>query len=155
MVAIDSDVFLLDLMYQRDVRCGPNARFLEAVRAARPATTVYNLMEVLGKLSFNVPAKTLDEWPDALRQSYGLTVIWPDPADLDADSFFHGELYQRPLALMKAQRVAFLDALVLSLVERTPDVEAFVTWNARHFRGKTSLPVVTPEEYLTAGARQL
>ena len=29
-------------------------------------------------------------------------------------------------------RMAFMDALVLSLAERTPGVEQFVTWNARH-----------------------
>jgi len=28
--------------------------------------------------------------------------------------------------------MAFMDALVLSLAERTPGVEQFVTWNARH-----------------------
>lgn len=55
---------------------------------------------------------------------------------------------ERPFAKMREQRVAFLDALILDLVERTPNVESFVTWNARHFKGKTSLPVFTPTEYL-------
>jgi hypothetical protein len=27
-------------------------------------------------------------------------------------------------------------------------VSSFVTWNARHFQGKTLLSVLTPEEYL-------
>jgi hypothetical protein len=38
--------------------------------------------------------------------------------------------------------------MILSLVERTPNVEYFVTWNAKHFKGKTNLTVLTPEEYL-------
>ena len=44
--------------------------------------------------------------------------------------------------------LAFMDGLVLNLVERTPGVEQFVTWNARHFKGKSSLPALTPDEYL-------
>ena len=45
--------------------------------------------------------------------------------------------------------MAFMDALILNLAERTPDVDAFITWNARHFKGKSSLRVLTPEEYVT------
>jgi len=49
---------------------------------------------------------------------------------------------------MRAQRMAFLDSLVLILAERTPDVDYFITWNAKHFKGKSSLQVLTPEEYV-------
>jgi hypothetical protein len=41
-----------------------------------------------------------------------------------------------------------LDAFVVDSAERTQDVGCFVTWNARHFQGKTRLKVLTPEEYL-------
>jgi hypothetical protein len=41
--------------------------------------------------------------------------------------------------------MAFMDALVLSLAERTPGVEQFVTWNARH--SKSTRLALTPEEY--------
>jgi len=44
--------------------------------------------------------------------------------------------------------MSFLDALVLNLVERGQEFSAFVTWNARHFRGKSRLTVLTPSEYL-------
>ena len=33
------------------------------------------------------------------------------------------------------------------------DVDVFVTWNARHFKGKGALPVFTPAEYLTEAAQ--
>lgn len=56
-------------------------------------------------------------------------------------------MVDQPYAKMRSQRMAFLDALVLSLAERSPGVTSFVTWNARHYKGKTSLQVLTPEEY--------
>ena len=49
---------------------------------------------------------------------------------------------------MTTQPTAFLDALAIEVVEHTPDMRAFVTWNARHFAGKTRLPVLTPAQYL-------
>ena len=49
---------------------------------------------------------------------------------------------------MTTQPTAFPDALAIEVAERTPDVRAFVTWNARHFANKTRLPVLTPAQYL-------
>ena len=49
---------------------------------------------------------------------------------------------------MQAHRMAFVDALIIGLAERVAAVEGFITWNARHFRDKTSLPVFTPPEFL-------
>lgn len=61
---------------------------------------------------------------------------------------FRAEIFDRPYARMKMHRMAFMDALVLNLAERTPGVEQFVTWNARHFKEKSTLTTLTPEEYL-------
>jgi len=62
---------------------------------------------------------------------------------------FYEELYDRPYQKIRSVRMPFMDALIISLVERTPDVEYFVTWNAKHFKGKTTLTVLTQEEYLS------
>jgi len=148
MVIIDTDVFLLEFAFHRDPRRPVNSRFLEAVRNRDPAITVYNLMEILGQLSFNLAPDRLAQWRLWLQAGYNLTVIWPEPGDLDASSFFRKEIYEAPLARMQEKRMAFLDALIINLAERTPGVKAFVTWNAKHFRDKSSLEVLTPSEYL-------
>lgn len=54
MVVIDSDVLLLAFAYPNDDRQKINQKFLEAVQTAQPATTIYNVMEILGQLSFNL-----------------------------------------------------------------------------------------------------
>ena len=46
------------------------------------------------------------------------------------------------------RKMALSDALVLAAAEDDPDVGVFLTWNARHFTGKTRLQVLTPKEYL-------
>ncbi len=76
-------------------------------------------------------------------------MLWPDPGQAEAVVFFQREVYELPLARMQVHRMAFLDTLILNLAERTANAEAFVTWNARHFREKSALTVFTPAEYLT------
>jgi hypothetical protein len=36
----------------------------------------------------------------------------------------------------------------MNIVDSSGWLEYFVTWNAKHFKGKTILTVLTPEEYL-------
>jgi hypothetical protein len=149
MVIIDSDVLLLAFAYHRDERQTDNAAFLTQVQNANPATTVYNLMEVLAQLSFNLSPARLAEWESWLIEPYHLTVIWPRAKENQtAEAFFRAEIFEHPFTKAREHRVAFLDALVIGLAERTPDVESLVTWNARHFKDKTTLRVQTPSEYL-------
>lgn len=151
MVALDTDVLVLAFAFQRDARQGANAHFLQAARAKTPAVAIYSVMELLGQLSFNLPAERLAQWPVWLQDTYNLTVLYPAAGDEGVAAFFQTEMVDRPLARMRQHPIPFLDALIVQLVEQVPGVDAFVTWNARHFRGKTALPVLTPAEYL-AGA---
>ncbi len=149
MVAIDTDVLLLEFAFQNDARQTVNAAFLKQVRDAEPAITIYNLMELLGQLSFNLTPSKLDDWRIWLLEVYRLNVISPvDMDDANAMIRFMPEIFEQPYAKMRTHRMGFLDALALNLAERTLNVSSFVTWNARHFKGKSSLEVLTPREYL-------
>ncbi len=149
MVAIDSDVFILEFAFQSDPRQAQNKEFLQRVRSVEPAITVYNLMEILGQLSFNFSPTRLDDWQSWLIEAYQLNVLWPFGAEVSLSALeFRTEIFEHPFAKMRAHRISFLDALILNLAERTPDVTTFVTWNARHFQGKSMLTVVTPAEYV-------
>jgi hypothetical protein len=91
----------------------------------------------------------LDAWQSWLIDAYQLTVIWPVKPDSSLDHLtFRQEFFIRPFTRMKRFKMPFMDALILDLAERTPQVTELVTWNARHFLGKSSLPVLTPDEYL-------
>ena len=148
MVVIDTDVLTLAYAFHRDPRQAINTQFLSAAQAQRPATTIYSVMELLGKLSFNLPAERLAKWPLWLQARYRLSVLYPRLTGMTADAFFHGEIVDRPFAKMQRCQMPFLDSLILMLSKETPGVDVFVTWNARHYQGKTSLTVLTPAEYL-------
>lgn len=149
MVIIDTDVILLAFAFHDDQRQAVNTKFLDYVQENQAGITIYNLMEILGQLSFNLSSEQLDAWQSWLIDAYQLSVIWPINPDETMTSFsFKEEIMDRPFALMRSQRMPFLDALILNLAERTPGVKTFVTWNARHFHNKTSLNVYTPKNYL-------
>jgi len=59
---LKSDIFVRDLRFLRDRDYGANRRFLEALRTAKNGvTTLYNLLEVCGILSFNLNSQQLKE----------------------------------------------------------------------------------------------
>ncbi|MFN3982205.1 MAG: hypothetical protein ACK4SA_17650 [Caldilinea sp.] len=145
MIVIDSDVLLLAFAFSRDERQPVNRQFLSM--ATPRAATIYSIMEVLGKLSFNVSPNYLQQWPMWLQDTYRLNVILPRVDGQEAMSCFRREFVESPLQSM-TQRMSYLDVLILQLVAATPGVEMFVTWNARHFAGKSPVPVMTPAEVL-------
>ena len=148
MVAIDTDVLILAFAFHQDERQTPNATFLEAVRTQTPVVAIYSIMEFLGQLSFNLSAERLAQWPSWLQDRYNLTVVYPETANVAAEPFFQDEFIHHPFLLLQRLRMPYLDGLILNLIGRVSSVDTFVTWNARHYRGKTALSVLTPAEYL-------
>ena len=150
MVAIDTDVLLLAFAFQQDKRQAANQLFLQQVQTSYPAITVYTLMELLGKLSFNLSTERLEQWSIWLIEAYRLTVLWPTLPDLVVTNLtWREELFTRPFQRIKTVKMPYMDALILDLVEQKTNVDCFVTWNARHFQGKSMLPVLTPAGYLS------
>ena len=148
MVVIDTDVFVLAFAFHRDNRQAANNQFLGVVRTHEPAITIYSVLELLGQLSFNLPAERLTQWPAWLQDNFGLSLLYPVTANRTADEFFRMELVEGPLQRMARHPSPYLDGLILGLAEATKSVQAFVTWNARHYQGRTSLRVLTPGEFV-------
>lgn len=145
LVVLDSNLFIVDLRYPRDRHFGINRTFLARLPTlAQAATTLINLLEVCGVLSFNLTSQQVWELYEYLPERYGVTVLPRStlPASLP------GLPVEQLLGLM-AKKLSFGDALVLATVEAwVPQAACFVTWDARHFRGKIALPIMTPKEFL-------
>ena len=150
MVIIDTDILIMEFRYQRDTKYPINKQFLSIIRATGGAITVYTLMEFLGNMSFNMNRSKLTRWRSWLRDAYNLAIIWPEAQGIDADSFTYSLIFEHPFKRMCRSPVAFVDSLILELAEQVEEAETLVTWNAKHFVGKTSLTVKTPEEHLAS-----
>lgn len=142
-VLIDSDVFLIDLRYPRDRRYAKNKAFLERVRIGELVgwTTVYNLLEICGVLSFNLSPQSLQALFVGFASRFNVTVLFPVSAS--------EEICFSPLDIfdIMQRKFSFGDALIAELAHRhRRRFDYFVTWNVAHFHDKLSLRVAAPDQ---------
>lgn len=145
LIIVDTNIFVIDLRYPRDRHFSVNRKFLRKLaRTGKGATSIFNVLEVCGILSFNLSSQQLRELFHHFSQRYRVQ-IFPF-ATLD-----------RPLPLLTGtdlfsyieQKASFGDALLMAtMVSHVPGASEFVSWDAPHFRGKMRLPVFTPDEFL-------
>jgi hypothetical protein len=145
LIFVDSDVFVIDLRYPRDPRFRINAEFLARVKAGdRAVTSLVNLLEVCGILSFNLNPQQVRELFHYLPRRYGIRVV-PRPERAAAVAPFP----PREVLDVMVRRASFGDALIICALNklRLP-VSHLVSWNARHFAPHLSIPALTPAEVL-------
>jgi hypothetical protein len=140
-VFIDTDVFVIDLRYTRDDKHKKNKSFLDLVRSGslKGYTSIYNLLEVVGILSFNLSRTDLENFFKGFPSIFNVIVLFLGDStkrvSFDVPAIFN----------IMSGKMAFLDALSASVAEEhSAKLDAFVTWNAKHFREKVSLKVITP-----------
>lgn len=147
MIFVDTNVFVIDLRYPRDPLYRVNRRFLDGLaKEGSGATTLFNLLELAGILSFNLNQQQVLDLLCLFPEQYHVAIL--PPLDLEANL---PRLPLRTLVSRIAGRCAFGDALVIEAAERyAPQGSRFVTWDAKHFTGRTTMLVVTPKLALKA-----
>lgn len=145
MIFIDTNVFVIDLRYQSDPYYRTNKRFLQRVENQRNGVTgLINLLELCGILSFNLNHRQLEELFLYFPHKYGLSVLPSAESSAWTPSFKVIELIRKIQYGM-----ALKDAEIALVVEEYKNmVTSFVSWNAKHFKGKLGCPVYTPKEAL-------
>ena len=145
LVLIDTNVFVIDLRYKQDTHYKANRLFLEAIGAAGTGfTTIINLLEICGILSFNLNDKQLRELWVYFEQRYNVTVL-PDIA-LDGTL---PSLRIRAIFDWIKKKLAFGDAYILAVaLKQMPSLSVMITWDKEHFKGKLKGTIQTPAEYL-------
>lgn len=145
LTIIDTSVFIIDLRYKRDRNFGVNRAFLDRIaQEGNGATSILNLLEVCGILSFNLNEKQLRELFFYLPEHYRVEVF-PDASLANRiPSFKVGDLFD-----IIARKASFGDALIISSIQaHIPRAGRFVSWNSQHFTGHLSIPSLNPREYL-------
>lgn len=145
VVFIDSNVFILDLRYQNDRNFKHNQRFLKSIHfKGCGLTSMINLLEIIGILSFNLNPRQLAEFYTYFPQRYNIKVI----PSLSIDSSLP-ELGTGRLLEIMAKKTSFGDALVIAAAEAyIPNASHFVTWDREHFINKLGMEVIDPVEFL-------
>ena len=146
LVLIDTNIFVIDLRYRRDIHYKKNHAFLNAVAEKGTGfTTIVNLLELCGILSFNLNEKQLLELWCYFQDRYKVTAL-PTP---ELSSNFPTIGIQELFDVLK-NRASLGDALMLTVAAKyLPFVPTLVTWDDEHFKGQFPGTVLTPEEYIS------
>jgi predicted nucleic acid-binding protein len=149
LIFIDTNIFVIDLRYKRDANYKVNQAFLSAVaQNGNGFTTLVNLFELCGILSFNLNRdQLLDLWT-YFYDRYKITIL-PEP---DLQSVFPDLEISRLFDIL-SKKSSFGDTLMMAVAEKYLSfVSTLVTWNNEHFNEKYTGKALTPEEYMTAYA---
>ena len=145
MICLDSNIFLIDRFFKRDVHYAVNRRLVARLPALEVGLSIYSLLEICGLASFNLSSDELARWFYNFDRYYPLKILLPIGLDQTAEQYFTDWLTD--LHQMFVRRMTFADAAILSTAEQY-GASHFVTWNKRHFEGRTAIPVMTPDEFM-------
>ena len=148
MIFVDSNLFVIDLRYPDDPDHGLNRRALDRLAAdGSGLTSVLNVLETCGILSFNLSVAALHSLYVHFAQRYRMTLV--------PGGGYETRLPAPPVreVLLRMENgMALKDAeIALVVEEQAPNLNAFLSWNAKHFAGKLSVPAMTPREWLREG----
>lgn len=145
MILVDSNVFLIDLRYPRDLNAATNKQFLQTLKSRGDGvTSIFNLLEIAGVLSFNLNEEQLRNLYDLFPSRYGVGVVPNSELASPLPRCSAGELFQRI-----SRRLSLGDAQMLEQAENPVyRIDTIVSWDAPHFQSRTHLRLLTPAQFL-------
>ena len=145
LILVDTNIFIIDLRYKRDVHFKVNRTFLDHLSEKKNGfTTIINLLEICGILSFNLNEKQLTELWFYFQDRYGVSVLPTPSFEINFPAIEIKTIFD----LIK-ERTSLGDALMISVALKClPFVSKMVTWDDTHFENIFSGTILTPESYL-------
>ena len=144
LVLVDTNLFVIDLRYKRDSNFEINRAFLDLVGEKKNGfTTIVNLLELCGILSFNLNEKQLIELWVYFQDKYGVVVLPVPSFETNFPIIKIKEIFD-----LISRRTSLGDALMISVAKKhLPFVTTLVTWDDLHFKDIFPGTVLTPERF--------
>ncbi|GAB4416685.1 MAG: hypothetical protein OHK0032_12730 [Thermodesulfovibrionales bacterium] len=144
-VFIDTNVFIIDLRYRNDSNFKTNRDFLDFIaKHGRGITSIVNLLEICGILSFNLNRQQIQELFYYLPEKYRIGII---PSH-DMDTIFP-EAHVKAVMSIIYRKASLGDALIANIVNDYVKGKAvFISWDAGHFKNLLSIEAITPHDFL-------
>jgi hypothetical protein len=146
MILLDTNIFVIDRFFPRDARHTVNKQFVDRLPEFDAGFSIFSLFELCGISSFNLAPEELKRWSYYFDELYRIDIIAPAGLESSSASSWFGYFSSAMLDLM-GRKLTWGDAVIVQAAEDQL-AEAIITWNTKHFDGRTHLQVLTPEEYL-------
>jgi hypothetical protein len=145
LIGIDTDVLGIQHIFKQDKRHIATSRFMEQTSSLGRGVPIFSLLELCGLVATASQAAAATMIFDWYLTSPSIRILYP-PVELA--SVYHFWAQQNAELLARIERGLRLgDAAILWAVEAA-DCEIFVTWNTKHYQGRTAVTVMTPQTWL-------
>lgn len=141
MILLDSDVLAIYHFFTHDSRYQATRDCIDTFCKDDVALTIYNLLELAGILSSAGKADLGKKIVTKYLNAGDMRVLFPRKGYISGDVFW--EEYCSGIMDVIARGIRYGDAKIIWVAELY-DVSMIITWNVRHFTGKTSIPIKTP-----------
>lgn len=145
MIAIDTDVLAIYHIFHNDQRYAATKTFFDKLNGQTKAVTIFNLLELCGILATATRKEDSVTVFHKYLSAEETEILFPSlPAKSEKDfwSTLVSECFSR---IQKGLRLG--DVVILWALETNSNIDSIITWNTKHFTGKTSLKVLTPSEF--------
>lgn len=144
IVFIDTNIFLIDLRYTNDINFNKNRKFLDYTSTNGGVTSIINLLEVCGILSYNLNKQQLKELFYYFPEKYNLQIVPTSETHLTLPEFYIQDIMETIY-----QKSSFGDAMVINAIKpHLTKNSFFLSWDAKHFRNISPVKAMTPTEFL-------
>ncbi len=145
LVFLDSNLFLIDRFFRRDVLYPPTRAFLSRLNEIPAVLSVLTLLELCGASSFRLGPLETGRWLHQFAAIYPVEILSPFGMGDERAVAWVGA-WTDELGTYLARRMTLGDALLAREADRYA-ADAIVTWNLKDFERKTTSPVFTPRTY--------
>ena len=139
MIALDTDVLAIYFIFKWDRRYKTSAKLIESNLVK--ATTIINVLELVGLMSIAQNTAKARQLFTLLHKRKDFKILywkkWLSMTDYILKTLSY--IYRK---------MNLGDAQIAWILEEH-NIDTLITWNKRHFEGKGSFSVLTPEEYLS------
>lgn len=146
MDLFDTNIFLIERFLPREPRYESSRKAINLTTVQSVGVTVFTWLEFLGIASFNVNSKELAELSYDFEKRYQIEILYPVGLEIVAREWW-SDIFIEEILEMFTKKITFGDAALLWVAEQH-QIERIITWNPKHFQGKTSIQILTPEEYI-------
>jgi len=146
MVLLDTNIFVIDRFFPRDANYAVNKSLIGRLQKMDCGFSIFSLFELCGLASFNLSSVELRRWSYDFRRVYGVKILEPSGLAKSSGAEWFANFSQNMFSMFE-RKMSWGDATLLRAAEDYA-VETILTWNKKHFEGRTAIRVLTPAEYL-------
>lgn len=146
MILLDTNVFVIDRFFPRDDRFEQNRNFVAVIPQLRCGFSIFSLLELCGISSFNLSTQELRRWMYSFEEAYPVEILPPLAMNEASAASWLSSFFTSLFEIIE-HKVTLGDAFVLQTAEEYR-VDTLVTWNPKDSTDRTTLPVLTPAEFL-------